>query len=135
MIMNESVNKEKMLQDLKFKHVEAGQKLEKAEDTLRQWDGYKTNLTESAKDLQLLTLRLMLIVNSAESLRTQRAALELASKAKNFQWMLERMFLPDEFEEEWRTHDVEVRRLNLEAETLEMQITNLGSQLEKGGKA
>ena len=113
------------LSELKFRHVEVGQQLEAAEAKLQEWDQRKDNLQASCRDLALLTLRLMLVANDSQSLRTSRAALQLASNAKNLQWMVEKMFLPDEFEEEWRTHDVEVRRLNLQVEDLQQKIENL----------
>ena len=113
------------LSELKFQHVEVGQQLEAAEAKLQEWDQRKANLQASCRDLALLTLRLMLVANDSQSLRTSRAALQLASNAKNLQWMVEKMFLPDEFEEEWRTHDVEVRRLNLQVEDLQQKIENL----------
>lgn len=117
------------LSELKFQHVEVGQQLEVAEAKLQEWDRRKANLQASCRDLALLTLRLMLVANDSQSLRTSRAALQLASNAKNLQWMVEKMFLPDEFEEEWRTHDVEVRRLNLQVEDLQQKIERLNDNV------
>ena len=136
--MNENKNENEALQELRQREKKCleelaakREELEKAQAAKDEWDKYKADVEVSAEELRLIGLRLLNINIHTADIRLQGATVTLASNIKQQEFLIKERFLHDEFETEWRRHDIDLRKAQMKLAELDNELANIRRQMEE----